>query len=234
MKTFKGAFALLILTGLLLVLSLNLFAHSASARADFATWANRSTRVCEPAGYNTGGTSCCQACSWKGVRGIGNVGIGNGNISLMQPGFINDAMKAFNESLAANESSSSETAGNANPANTTGGNVTNGNVTVAPQINGTGNGTLVSRDVATGTCPTCEQAAAAEEELTEPLTPSLLLAGGIIPRGTTYGITLGRPMPHILNENPVEFGALYAKMYGLPMPNGDVIDLGIKSIGYEY
>lgn len=162
MKTFKGAFALLILTGLFLALSLNLFAYVVSAHADFDTWANRISRVCEPAGYNTSGTSCCQACSWKGVRGIGNVGIGDGNISLMQPGFINDAMKAYNESLAANETSSNGTAGDATSSNFTSANTTAGNVTVAPTINGKGNTTLVSKDVATGTCPVCEDAAAEE------------------------------------------------------------------------
>jgi hypothetical protein len=230
MKTFRGAFALLLLTGLLLVLSLNLFAHVASAHADFDTWANRSTRVYEPAGYNTSGTCTSAICAWKGVRGIGNVGIGDGNVSLMQPGFINDAIKAFNESLAANETSSNETAGNRTPPN-----VTADNETVAPAINGKGNGTLVSKDVATASCPACEQAAAAEEGLTETLFPDLILAGGIITEGgTPYGITLGRPMPHILNEDPVEAAALYAKLYGLIMPSGQRIDVGIKSIGYEY
>ncbi len=78
-------------------------------------------------------------------------------------------------------------------------------MTVTPPENITGKESLVSRDVATGTCPVCEQAAAAEEGLTESLTPSLILAGGVVTEGTPYGITLGTPMPHILNENPVEW-----------------------------
>jgi hypothetical protein len=218
-KTLNRAFAILLLTCIVLTLSVNIFANVACAYADFSTWANRSLRPCEPAGYSTSGTCTCSICGWRGVLGIGHVGIGDGNVSLMKPGFINDAMKAFNEGLAGNETSS---------------NKTTGNVTIVPQENGNGNGTLVSRDVATGSCPACEQAAAAEEGLTETLLPSLLLAGGIVTEGSPYGITLGRPLPHILNEDPEEVGVLYAKMYGLTMPNGDRIDLGIKSIGYEY
>jgi hypothetical protein len=32
----------------------------------------------------------------------------------------------------------------------------------------------------------------------------------------------------------VELGVLYAKMFGLPMPDGSRMDIGIKSPGYEY
>jgi hypothetical protein len=218
-KTLTGAMALLLLTGIVVTLVLCLFAPTASAYADFAAWGNRSLRVCEPSGYNTSGTCTCAICKWKGVQGVGNLGIGDGNVSLMKPGFINDAVKAMNESLEGNELSSGETAGT---------------MKVAPPENITGNNTVLSRDVATGSCPTCELAAAEDEGLTESLTPSLLLAGGVVTEGIPYGITLGRPMPHILNENPVEVGALYAKMYGLTMPSGQRIDMGFKTTGYEY
>jgi hypothetical protein len=219
MKTFKGALALLLLTGFILALSLNLFAQTASGYADFNTWANRSSRSCEPVGYNASGTACCQACSWRGVRGVGNVGIGDGNVSLMLPSFANDAMKAFNEGPAANETSFNMTAGNA---------------TVALPESATGNDTIISNNIGTGTCSVCDLAAASDPALVETLTPSLLLAAGVVTEGTPYGITLGRPMPHILNENPVETGVLYGKMYGLTMPSGQRIDFGVKSIGYEY
>ncbi len=99
-KTLTGAMALLLLTCIVLTLPVCLFAPAASAYADFATWGNRSLRVCEPAGYNTSGTCTCAICQWKGVQGVGNLGIGDGNVSLMKPEFINDAVKAMNESLA--------------------------------------------------------------------------------------------------------------------------------------
>ena len=230
MKTLKGALALFILTGFFLALSVNLFTHVACARADFESWANRSLRVCEPCHYATKGTSAEKVVSWNGTGGIGNVGIGNGNYTLMKPDFINDAVKSMRNSTASNES-------------TTSGNASADNVISAPPDNAKGNGTLISRDVATGVnepvnaeCKTCgkEASPAEEEPLTESLTPNFLMAGGIIREGVPYSITLGQPFPHILNEEPVELGVLYGKMFGLPMPDGSRIDIGIKSPGYEY
>jgi hypothetical protein len=230
MKTLKGAVALFILTGFFLALSVNLFTHVGCARADFESWANRSLRVCEPCHYATKGTSAEKVVSWNGTGGIGNVGIGNGNYTLMKPEFINDAVKAMNDSLAGNESAASK-------------NVPADHVIGAPMDNAKGNGTLISKDVATGgsasasaSCPTCSKAAAAAEEeaLTESLTPNYLMAGGVVREGTPYSVTIGHPFPHILNEEPVELGVLYGKMFGLPMPDGSRMDIGIKSPGYEY
>lgn len=219
MRTLKWAFALLLLTGFFLALSLNLYAPAAKAHAEFATWANRSIRVCEPAGYNTNGTCCCKACEFtRKFNDMGNLGIGNGNVSLIKPEFTNDAMKAFNDSLAAANAPAEAGAGNTSAAS-------------QPDI--AGQESLTAKDVATGTCPACEEAAA-EAELTDSLTPNYLLAGGVVTEGTPYGITLGQPMPHILNENPTEPNVLYAKMYGLTMPSGQRIDMGFKTIGYEY
>jgi hypothetical protein len=217
-KTLTGATALLLLTCLVSTIAVCLFVPAASAYADFAAWGNRSLRVCEPAGYNTSGTCTCAICQWKGTQGVGNLGIGDGNVSLMKPSFINDAVKAMNDSLAGNELSSRDNAGT---------------MTVAPPENITGKESVTAKDVSTGTCPVCEETAAGAG-LTESLTPTLLMAAGVVTEGTPYGITLGTPMPHILNENPVELGVLYAKMYGLTMPSGQRIDIGIKSPGYEY
>jgi hypothetical protein len=125
----------------------------------------------------------------------------------------------MNESLAGGPASSDRTAGN---------------FTVSPPENITGKEWPPSKDVSTGTRTACEEAAA-DEGLVESLTPSLILSGGVVTEGgTPYDITLGSPLPHILNENPVEFGALYAKMYGLTMPGGQRIDMCFKTTGYEY
>ncbi|MGA9140304.1 MAG: hypothetical protein WBZ29_08770 [Methanocella sp.] len=230
MKAIKGAFALFILTGFFLALSVNFFAPAACGHADFDIWANRSARVCEPCNYANKGSSAEKIVSWNGTGGIGNVGIGNGNYTLMKPDFINDAVKSMENSTMANE-----------PA--TPGNITANNVTRMPQDNARGNSSLISNAVATGgegqapaTCPTCNKEAppASEESLTESLTPDYIMAGGVIREGTPYSVTIGRPFPHILNEEPVELGVLYAKMFGLPMPDGSRIDIGVKSPGYEY
>ena len=53
--------------------------------------------------------------------------------------------------------------------------------------------------------------------------------------GKTPGIfSYGKPYPGILSEYPVEAAAVYGKMTGLRMPDGRLIDIGVKSIGYEY
>jgi hypothetical protein len=56
----------------------------------------------------------------------------------------------------------------------------------------------------------------------------------VITRTEPYSIIIGQPFPHILNEDPVEPGVLYAKMFGLPLPSGRIIDIGIKSLGSEF
>jgi hypothetical protein len=228
MKTLKGAFALFILTGFVLAIAMSIFAQAADARAEYVTWADRITRPTAPCGYCTPGT--CVECivSWPGVRGVGNLGIGDGNISLMEPEFINDAMKSFNESMAKNETT---------PDNTT------GDVIAAPQNNSKGNGTLVSRDVAAGSdMPASGGDDAGDgtpepgesEPLTELLLPDYLMAAGVITRTEPYSVTINKPFPHILNEDPVEAGVIYGKMFGLPLPGGRMIDIGIKSLGSEF
>lgn len=86
MKTLTGALALFILTGFFLALSVNLFADVSCARVDFATYADRNTRPTEPIGWDVNGTSVQQVVAWNGTKGVGNLGIGNGDISLMDPG----------------------------------------------------------------------------------------------------------------------------------------------------
>ncbi|WP_424357236.1 hypothetical protein [Methanocella sp. MCL-LM] len=83
LKTVRAGLAVLLLTTVMLPVIVSLCTCETDARADFSTWANRSTRLLEPADYNTNGTCACQMCSWKGVQGIGNVGIGDGNISTI-------------------------------------------------------------------------------------------------------------------------------------------------------
>ena len=230
MKTLKVAFAIFVLTGFFLALSISLFAPAACGHADFDIWANRGTRVYDPVNYNINGTSAQKVVSWNGTGGIGNVGIGNGDYTLMKPDFINNAVKSMENSLAGNESTTPGISG----AN---------HMISAPQNNSTGNGTLVTADVAAYGNESAhadretgrnEVLPAEEAPLTESLAPNFIMAGGIIREGSPYSITLGQPFPHILNEEPVELGALYAKMFGLPMPDGSRIDIGVKSPGYEY
>jgi hypothetical protein len=210
----------------------------AGARADFATFANRSTRPLEPLYYDINGTSTETIVSWPGVRGVGNLGIGTGDPLLVEPEFINDAMKSFAESQAKNVTA---------PGNAT------REVISVPQNNSTSNRTLISGNVTQGNetfQPVHEHAAEglpepeeerleekkpeAEEPLTENLLPEFVNAAGVITRTEPYSIIIGQPFPHILNEDPVEPGVLYAKMFGLPLPSGRIIDMGIKSLGSEF
>ncbi|CAJ35203.1 hypothetical protein LRC204 [Methanocella arvoryzae MRE50] len=79
----RTCFIVLLLTCTLLPAIVCLCTCGADARADFSTWANRSSRLVAPADYNTDGTCAGQICSWKGVQGIGNTGIGDGNVSAI-------------------------------------------------------------------------------------------------------------------------------------------------------
>ena len=83
LKAVRAGLSILLLASVMLPVIVGLCTGETDARADFSTWANRSSRLLEPADYNTNGTSACQMCSWKGVQGIGNVGIGDGNVSVI-------------------------------------------------------------------------------------------------------------------------------------------------------
>jgi hypothetical protein len=228
MKTLNGAIALLLLAGFFLAVAVSIFVPAADARADFVTWADRLTRPGAPCGCTENGTCVQRIVAWPGVKGVGNVGIGDGNVSLMQPEFINDAMKSFNEGLTKNESA---------PGNTT------GEVIAAPLNNSRYNGTLVTGN-ATAASETAEPGGEEagnvtsepeeSETLTESLLPGHVMSAGTITRTEPYSIVYGDPFPHILNEDQVEAGVIYGKMFGLPLPGGRTIDIGIKSLGSEY
>lgn len=218
MKTLKGALALFILTGFFLALSVNLFADVSCAHVDFATYADRNTRPTEPIGWDVNGTSVQQVVAWNGTKGVGNLGIGNGDISLMDPEVINSAVR--NASAGLNVSANIP-AGNETQAD---------NETQEEDKDATGWGFRAS-----GSEAAAEEAGPEEvEEAWESLLPRHVAAASFITRGEPYSITINEPFPHILNENPTEPGVLYAKMLGLPLPGGRVMDMGIKSLGTEF
>jgi hypothetical protein len=219
MRSIKGAIALLLLTCIILALTASVFSYGASAHADFATYADRNTRPTEPIGYDVNGTSVKTMVDWPGTRGVGNLGIGNGDISLMDPDVINRAVR--NASAGQNVST-------AIPA---------GNETQGEDQDATGWGFQASdtEAAAEGGGDAGEAGDAEEvEEAWESLLPRHVAAASIITRGEPYSITINEPYPHILNENPVEPGVLYAKMLGLQLPGGRMIDMGIKSLGTEF
>jgi hypothetical protein len=228
----------LLLSSIILLAAASILVKVAGARADFPTFADRTTRPAEPLYYDINGTSTETIVSWPGVRGVGNLGIGSGDPLLVEPEFINNAMKSFAENMTKNATA---------PGNAT------GEAIVAPQNNLTGNRTMISGNVTPGNnvsqpvhdhvangLPEPEEERLEEkkpeepEPLTESLLPEHVLAAGVITRTEPYSITYGQPFPHILNEDPVEPGVIYGKMFGLPLPGGRVIDIGIKSLGSEF
>lgn len=213
-----GAMALLLLACIVFTSVVCLFAPAASAYADFDTWSNRSTRVLEPADYNTNGTCSCDICCWKGVQGIGNLGIGDGNYTLMKPDVMNGMTDAAKANMMAG--------GMSEPAEKI-----TGNGTFVPQISNVKNETAVQE----GKTPVIEAPAPADAApRTESLLPSYVMAGDVITEGTPDTISLGQPFPNIMNEDPTEASVLYGKLVGLPMPDGSRMDFGIKCLGYEY
>jgi hypothetical protein len=184
-KVVKVTFAMLTLACVLLTVFTSPCITNANARADFATWANRSTRSLEPADYNTNGTSTCQICNWKGTQGIGNVGIGDGSISALTNGTTKEETLYPDYDLQG---------------------VVTTEGSQYPGVNRTemdaGNTSVVGSGLKIG--------------------------------GTPDIITYGKPYPGILNEYPAEATAVYGKLTGLKMPDGRSVEIGVKSIGYEY
>jgi hypothetical protein len=234
MKHVKSTIILLLLACIVLAIVISLFTGNANGRADFEKWSNRSARVIEPADYQTKGTCSEAICSWKGVGGIGNLGIGDGNVSMMQPDAINElvesGMQSINGNKTANETAST---GNVTAKNGTVSPATNpaDSIIRAPASNTAGNGTLVSRNV---DAQLAVPEVAADAPSTESLYPDYDLAASVIPRCAPYTITINTPFEHILAEDPVEAAALYGKLVGFTMPCGQVVDVGVKCIGYEY
>jgi hypothetical protein len=238
MKHFKGTIILFLMVCIALAIAASLIVVAADARADFEKWSNRSARVLEPADYKTNGTCCEAICTWKGVGGIGNMGIGDGNVSLMKPDMIGEMTANAMQATAGNGSSNeaagkttNEIAGKTTNETASAGNATTDSVIRAPANNSAGNGVLLSRNAD-------NQLALPEETADSPSTESLYpdydLAASVLPRSTPYSITVNKPFTHILAEDPVEAAALYGKLVGFTMPGGQVVDVGIKCIGYEY
>lgn len=184
---------------------------NANARVDFATWANRSTRSLEPVDYNTNGTSTCQMCSWKGTQGMGNVGIGDGNLSAFTNGTTKDETLYPDYDLQGVVTTEGSQYPGVNQ-------ITGDTVSKALQI-GVGN----------------ESGNSAGNNETEIVADNTHEIGsGVKIGGTSDIITYGKPYPGILNEYPVEATAVYGKLTGLRMPDGRSVEIGVKSIGYEY
>lgn len=203
----------LLFSCLVLAITASVFSYAVSARADFATYADRNTRPTEPIGYDVNGTSVKTIVDWPGTRGVGNLGIGNGDISLMDPDVINRAVR--NASAGQNVSTG----------------IPAGNETQGEDQDATGWGFRAS---GTEAAVDGDGEPSEAEEAWETLLPRHVAAASIITRAEPYSITINEPYPHILNENPVEPGVLYAKMLGLPLPGGRMIDMGIKSLGTEF
>lgn len=190
---------IILLTCLILPVFTSLCTCDADARADFSTWANRSTRLLEPADYNTNGTCAGQICCWKGTQGIGNVGIGDGNVSAITRNATKDEPLYPDYDLQGVVTTENSRYPDVNhmPADT-------------DETAGIYAGNTISGSTGTDG------------------TPSLKIGGE--PGVFTYG----SPYPGILNEYPVEAAAVYGKLTGLRMPDGRSVNIGIKSIGYEY
>lgn len=226
MRSVTGAVAIFLIISLSLVFVGLTFSDEASARADFATWADRNTRPTAPIGYDINGSSVKTIVDWPGVRGVGNAGIGNGNVSLMDPDVINRAVS--------NATAGQNVSGNATAA-TAGDEADDREIADGDEreeeIDPAGRGFP-----AEGAEEAVEGAGEPEEveEAWESLLPRHVAAASFITRGEPYAITINEPFPHILNEEPREPGVLYAKMWGLPLPGGRMMDMGIKSLGSEF
>jgi hypothetical protein len=86
----KTAATIFVLTGLFMTVFLGQYSIRSEARADFFALANRSTRNYLPQGANNNGSAIEKIVHYKGVRGVGNTGIGNGSLRALASGVILD------------------------------------------------------------------------------------------------------------------------------------------------
>lgn len=80
---FKTALVLFVLTVSILTVFTCYTPGKAKAWADFSALANRSTRNYLPQGANVNGSAISQVVHWKDLRGVGNVGIGDGSLKTL-------------------------------------------------------------------------------------------------------------------------------------------------------
>jgi len=226
-QSIKVTLAIVILACIVTVLFSDILVENAYARADFVKWSNRSARVLEPGDYNTNGTCSNKICSWNGTQGIGNLGIGNSSVAA----FTNNTTK--DETLYPDY----DLQGVVTTRNSQYPDV---NCISGERINkaldfGSGNVSENSTE-SNQTIPgnsTEEASNTSAENATSTTSATENAASGSV--GKTPGIfSYGEPYPGILDEYPVEAAAVYGKMNGLRMPDGRLIDIGVKSIGYEY
>jgi hypothetical protein len=80
---FGTAVILLILICLALMTFVGCSSNKTYAYADINALANRSTRHYLPQGYENNGSAIEKVVHWKDLRGVGNLGIGNGSLRTM-------------------------------------------------------------------------------------------------------------------------------------------------------
>jgi hypothetical protein len=86
----KTGATIFVLTSLVITLFIGQYSIRSEARADFLALSNRSTRNYLPQGANNNGSAIEKIVHYKGVRGVGNTGIGNGSLRALAAGVTLD------------------------------------------------------------------------------------------------------------------------------------------------
>lgn len=80
---FKTVIIIFVLTGVIMMLFIGHFSTRSEAYADIFAQANRSTRHYLPQGADVDGSAIEKVVHWKDLRGVGNLGIGDGSLKTL-------------------------------------------------------------------------------------------------------------------------------------------------------
>lgn len=189
------------------------------ARANLTAYASTPPGSWEPMGYDVNGTApwlVIQTLGYNATTILGNVGIGNGGVKMLNNTSNRDVNYTEDNLIAAD-------------------------ISLAPwdpgRLTGAGSPEKAGGLKNISSAPDNETTGAKGMARNESDNKTGQLNGGVrmALADQYHSILLGRPVDDLLYEYPVEPpGNMYARLIGLSLPSGSVANMGIKCAGYGF
>lgn len=256
--------AAFVIVTLLLVTFAGTVMGKADARADINNYIGQPPNSWEPSQHGTNGTACklcCDNCAgWDHMKGLGNVGIGNGSTAVFgtkdggssnytDQYFMADDISTVPpdgyDSAGVNQiSASGLNSGlglvNKNAIspgemdNSTLANDTAANTTSiinnSSGNNTTGNGSIINSSPSSASATMPGISTGS----THPNLSSLRFSDDGA-ADTRHTINLGKPVDDLINEHPFATSvSMYGRLTGLMTPGGIPVNIGMRALGYGY
>jgi hypothetical protein len=199
----------------------------AEASANMTAWLSTPPNSFEPMGYTVNGTAAkfvVDTLGWSKTKLMGNVGIGNGGVEALNRS-SNQAVNHTDDYIMAADMSMAPW----DPGRITG----TGPAPATDDKNLTASN-VTGRSIDTSSS---DNISAANE------TPKSSVFGQIGSGNTAamrlndpyHSILMGRPVDDLCYQAPLAISiSMYARLVGLPMPDGGVANMGIRNLGYGY